>query len=146
MTLLIIHEDHLTRIDAYGENRIRNNPYYGKINYIWRRKIMKKIDWKPVKDFAELVCGAASYVLILAASAKAMERVTAVPESSFAGYDDAIGAIMKSSMYSHDKARAAAALKQNGTSAFYKAIIHVAKDSSMYSHDKVSMIEELSQD
>lgn len=107
---------------------------------------MKKINWEPVKDVAELAFGAVSYVLILAAGSKVMERVTAVPESSFAGYDDAIGAIMKSSMYSHDKARAAAALKRNGNSAFYKAIIHIAKDSSMYSHDKVDMISQLSQD
>ena len=107
---------------------------------------MKKIDWKPVKDVAELVGGAVSYVLILAAYGKFMERVTEVPESSFASYDDAIGAIMKSSMYSHDKAHAATALKRNGNSAFYKAIIHVAKDSSMYSHDKVNMIREMSQD
>ena len=107
---------------------------------------MKKINWKPIKDFAELLGGAACYVLMLTASSKVMERVTAVPESTFAGYDDAIGAIMKSSMYSHDKANAAAALKRNGSSSFYKAIIHIAKDSSMYSHDKVDMIRELSQD
>ena len=107
---------------------------------------MKKIDWKPVKDIAELVCGATCYVLMVAASSKVMERITEVPESTFAGYDDAIGAIMKSGMYSHDKAHAAAALKRNGNSAFYKAIIHIAKDSSMYSHDKVNMIRELSQD
>lgn len=107
---------------------------------------MKKFDWKPVKDIAELVGGAVTYVLMVTAAGKVMERVTEVPESSFAGYDDAIGAIMKSGMYSHDKARAAAALKRNGNSAFYKAIIHIAKDTSMYSHDKVDMIEELSQD
>lgn len=107
---------------------------------------MKKIDWKPVKDIAELVGGAVSYVLIVAAYGKVMERITEVPESSFAGYDDAIAAIMKSSMYSHDKAHAATALKRDGNSAFYKAIIHIAKDSSMYSHDKVDMIRELSQD
>lgn len=107
---------------------------------------MKKIDWESVKGIGELVGGAVSYVLVLAAYGKFMERITEVPESSFAGYDDAIGAIMKSSMYSHDKANAAAALKRNGSSAFYKAIIHVAKDSSMYSHDKVNMIRELSQD
>ena len=107
---------------------------------------MKKIDWKPVKDIAELVCGAVSYVLVLTAGSKVIERITAVPESSFAGYDDAIGAIMKSGMYSHDKTKAAAGLKRNGNSAFYKAIIHIAKDSSVYSHDKVDMIITLSQD
>lgn len=107
---------------------------------------MKKFDWKPVKDFAEVVGGVVCYGLMLTAYGKFMEHVTEVPESSFAGYDDAIGAIMKSGMYSHDKASAAAALKRNGSSAFYRAIIHVAKDSSMFSHDKVDMIRELSQD
>lgn len=107
---------------------------------------MKKINWKPVKDIAELVCGATAYVLVLAVGSKAMKYVIEDPESSFAGYDDAIGAIMRSGMYSHDKANAAAALKRNGSSSFYKAIIHIAKDSSMYSHDKVDMIRELSQD
>lgn len=105
-----------------------------------------KINWKPVKDFAELVCGATAYVLLLAASGKAMNYVTDSPNSGIAGYDDAVNAIMKSGMYSHDKARAVAELKRNESSTFYKAIIHIAKDSSMYSHDKVSMIAEMSQD
>ncbi|MBO5319080.1 MAG: hypothetical protein J6B01_04640 [Ruminococcus sp.] len=107
---------------------------------------MKKIDWGPIKDFAEVICGFACYGLMVAASRKIVEHTTDIPNSNIAGYDDAVGAIMKSSMYSHDKARAAAALKRNGSSEFYRAIIHVAKDSSMYSHDKVDMIEELSQD
>ena len=107
---------------------------------------MKKIDWTPVKEVAELVGGAVAYGLVVAAYSKVVKNITDYPESSFVGYDDAIGAIMKSSMYSHDKAKAAAALKCNGNSAFYKAIIHIAKDSSMYSHDKVDMINELSQD
>lgn len=107
---------------------------------------MKKIDWKPVKDIAELVGGAVAYGLVVAAYSKVVKNITEFPENSFAGYDDAIGAIMNSSMYSHDKSKAAAVLKRNGNSAFYKAIIHIAKDSSMYSHDKVDMIKELSQD
>ena len=107
---------------------------------------MKKIDWKPVKDFAELLGGMAAYVLVLAASSKVVDSITASSENAIVGYDDAIGAIMKSSMYSHDKAHAASALKRNGNSSFYKAIIHIAKDGSMYSHDKVDMIKQLSQD
>lgn len=107
---------------------------------------MKKIDWKPVKDIAELVGGAVSYVLVLAAYGKIMERISEVPESAIVGYDDAIGAIMKSDMYSHDKAYAVSALKRDGDSTFYKAIIHIAKDSSMYSHNKVDMIREMNQD
>ena len=107
---------------------------------------MKKIDWETVKGIAELAGSMLAYGLVLVASNKLMEQLTEVPESSFAGYDDAVGAIMKSGMYSHDKAHAIEALKNNGSSAFYKAIIHIAKDSGMYSHDKVNMIRELSQE
>jgi hypothetical protein len=49
-------------------------------------------------------------------------------------------------MYSHDKSSAAAALKRDGNTEFYKAIVHIAKDSGAYSHDKVDMIKQLSQD
>lgn len=47
---------------------------------------MKKIDWKPIKDIAELVCGATAYVLVLAASSKVIVHIA-----------------KDSSMYSHDK-------------------------------------------
>ena len=107
---------------------------------------MKKIDWESVKGIAELVGGLVCYGLVVAASNKFMENMSDDHGSAIAGYDDAIGAIMKSGMYSHDKAHAAAALKQNGSSEFYRAIIHIAKDSGMYSHDKVDMIRQLSQD
>lgn len=107
---------------------------------------MKKINWESVKGIAEMVGGAVSYVLVIAAYGKFMECMTEIPESKIARYDDAVGAIMKSSMYSHDKSHAVAALKRNGCSDFYRAIIHIAKDSSMYSHDKVDMIKQLSQD
>lgn len=107
---------------------------------------MKKINWEPIKDFAEVICGFACYGLMIAASRKFVENTNVDSSSSIAGYDDAVGAIMKSGMYSHDKAHATAALKQNGNSEFYRAIIHIAKDSSMYSHDKVDMIKSLSQD
>ena len=104
-----------------------------------------KINWKPVKDFAELVGGAVTYVLMVAASRKIMEYVIVNPDSEIVYYDDAVNAIMKSGMYSHDKADAIAALKRTGNTSFYRAIIHVAKDDSMYSHDKVSMIKALSE-
>ena len=106
---------------------------------------MKKFVWKPVGEFVGQLCKCASYVLMLAASNKVADYVIGEPGSSYAGYDDAIGAIMNSDMYSHDKAAAAGALKCDGTSDFYKAIIHIANSSDSYSHDKVSMVKELSQ-
>ena len=104
-----------------------------------------KINWKPVKDFAELVGGAVTYVVMIAAYRKFMESMYDSPNSVSAHYDDAVKAIMDSGMYSHDKADAVAALKRYGTSEFYRAIIHIAKDDSMYSHDKIDMIKALSE-
>lgn len=107
---------------------------------------MKKFDWKPVKDLAELVGGAVTYVLMIAACRKFMESMYEIPNSEAAHYDDAVRAIMKSGMFSHDKADAVAALKRYGGTEFYRAIIHIAEDDSMFSHDKANMIKELSQE
>ena len=103
-----------------------------------------KINWKPVKDFAELVGGAVSYVLLIAAYRKCMDNML-VSNSTPARYDDAVKAIMDSGMFSHDKADAVEALKRYGTTEFYKAIIHIAEDDSMFSHDKSDMIKALSE-
>lgn len=107
---------------------------------------MKKFDLKPVKDVVELVLGSVAYVLIVAASAKMINQFAGSCIDDIVAYDDAVNAIMKSGMFSHDKAGAVAALKRNGNSAFYKAIVHIAEDDSMFSHDKANMIEELSRD
>lgn len=107
---------------------------------------MKKINWESVRGYAEQLCEAASYVLVYVAANKAMKYVLDDNSYERVGYDDAIHAIMHSSMYSHDKSHAAAALKRNGNSEFYKAIVHIAKDSDTFSHDKVDLIRELSQD
>lgn len=104
-----------------------------------------KINWKPVKDFAEVVGGAVSYVLIIAAYRRLMENIYYSPNSETAHYDDAVKAIMDSGMFSHDKADAVAVLKRYGTTEFYRAIVHIAEDDSMFSHDKVSMIKALSE-
>ena len=59
---------------------------------------MKKINWEPIKDFAEIICGVVAYGLIVTASGKAMEYIVDEPGNSTALYDDAVSAIMKSSM------------------------------------------------
>lgn len=106
---------------------------------------MKKINWETIRGYAEQLCEVASYVLVYTAASKAMSYVLDVDSCERVGYDDAVYAIMHSSMYSHDKSEAAAALKRNGNAEFYKAIVHIAKDSSTYSHDKVDMIKALSE-
>ena len=106
---------------------------------------MAKINWGSVGNYAKQLCEAASYVFVYVAASKGMKYVLECDSNELVGYDDAIHAIMHSSMYSHDKADAAAALKRYGDTAFYKAIVHIVKDSSTYSHDKLKMIKELSQ-
>lgn len=57
-------------------------------------------------------------------------------------YDDAVRAIMNSSMWSEDKSKAVAMLRIDGGSEFYKAIIDIAK-SSMWSNDKLKTIQDM---
>lgn len=107
---------------------------------------MIKIDLKPVGEFARQIGEVALYGLAIAASWKFSDYMTKIPDSKPIGFDDAVSAIMKSDMYSHDKSDAAAALKRNGNAEFYQAIVHIAKDSAAYSHDRVDMIKRLSQE
>lgn len=72
----------------------------------------------------------------------ATDVVKVVRYSGVVGYGDAVSAIMESSMWSEDKKKAVAVLKQNQHSDFYKAIIHVAQ-SSMWSEDKVKTIMDM---
>lgn len=57
-------------------------------------------------------------------------------------YDDAVRAIMNSSMWSENKSKAVSMLRVDGGSDFYKAIIDVVK-SSMWSEDKLKTIEDM---
>lgn len=105
---------------------------------------MKLVKWDTIKNVAGQVWDVASYGLMLAATYKVADYISGGNYSAPAGYDDAVGAIMNSGMFSHDKREAVSALKRYGTQEFYKAIVHIAEDSSMYSHDKVEMIKTLS--
>lgn len=60
-----------------------------------------------------------------------------------AAYDDAISAILHSSMFVEDKAKAAGAIKMDARSEYYNAIIAVA-NSSMFSDAKLETILKLS--
>lgn len=57
-------------------------------------------------------------------------------------YDDAVRAIMRSSMWSEDKSKAVAMLRVDGGSDFYKAVIDIVK-SSMWSEDKLKTIQDM---
>lgn len=106
---------------------------------------MKKVGWSIVKGIAEQLCEVGAYVLVYAVSSKVMTDIFNGDSFERVGYDDAVYAIMHSNMYSHDKSDAVAVLKRNENSAFYKAIVHIAKNSGTYSHDKLDMIQELNQ-
>lgn len=105
---------------------------------------MKKIDWKPIGEFAGQAGEIVLYGLALAASWKVSEYVTGHGNKT-ARYSDAVGAIMNSGMFSHDKREAVEALDRYESTEYYKAVVQVAKDSSMFSHDKVKMIKHLSE-
>lgn len=62
--------------------------------------------------------------------------------TSFAGYDDAIEAIMDSYMPSSYKTEAVAAVKRREMSDYYNSVISIAK-SSMCSSNKVETIKKL---
>lgn len=51
-------------------------------------------------------------------------------------YGDAVSAISMSEMYSTDKAACVPLVKANESSAYYKAIVAIARDGSMFSCDK----------
>ena len=106
---------------------------------------MKKINWKPIGDFVGQACEIALYGVALMASYKVGDYIVNGGESTIVGYKDAVGAIMDSAMFSHDKRDAVEALSRYESSEYYGAIVRIAKDSSMFSHDKVKMIKHLSE-
>ena len=105
---------------------------------------MAKINWGSIGNYAKQLCEVASYVAVYVAASKGMKYMLESDDKPV-GYDDAVHAIMCSSMFSHDKANAAAVLKTDGDAVFYKAIVHIANDSDTFSHDKLNLIEQLSQ-
>lgn len=57
-------------------------------------------------------------------------------------YDEAVSAILRSSMFADDKAKAAVKLPIGASPGFYKTIISVV-ESSMFSNNKLNTIVEL---
>jgi hypothetical protein len=105
---------------------------------------MSKLNLRAIGNFAENVCEIVTYGALMAITYKVAENVTTGTDISTAGYDDAVEAIMSSSMFSSDKREAISALDRYGNGQFYKAVVRIANDSSMFSHDKADMIRELS--
>ena len=58
-------------------------------------------------------------------------------------YSGAVGTIMDSDMFGHQKSEAVSMLKRNETGEYYRAIENIV-DSDMFSHDKLKLIKQLS--
>lgn len=91
---------------------------------------------KVAKEGVKLAAPIASMVLISKASGRITDDLC---NNGIVWYDDAVKAILNSNMWSEDKTTAISALKRGKDSAFYSAIIEVAK-SSMFSADKLKTI------
>lgn len=68
--------------------------------------------------------------------------VKAYEEHNCVGYNNAVEAIMNSTMFSSDKAKAVSALKLNASPELYLAIINIVK-SSILSIEKLNLILEM---
>lgn len=106
---------------------------------------MRKSNWETFGDFAGQIGRGMLYGTLLTAVYIMGDRIANKHECKTAGYDDAVRAIMDSSMFSSDKRVAVTALKRYENAKFYGAIVRIAKDSRMFSSDKVKMIVELSE-
>lgn len=71
------------------------------------------------------------------------EIVSKIRYSGKVKYDDAVRAILDSSMYSDAKKKSVALLKHDGDAEYYRAVVYITK-SSMYTDAKVELIESLS--
>lgn len=107
---------------------------------------MRKINWKPIGDFACNAGKIALYGLVTTAVLRSRESNT-VDDDESASYDysDAIEAIMNSSMLSSDKRKAVEMLDRYEYVDYYRAVIKIVENSSMLTSDKLKMIEHLSE-
>lgn len=107
---------------------------------------MKKINLKPVGEFAGELCKVVGYGLALALPHVIADYVSNKNDKAdkvTADYGGAVEAIMKSDMLSSYQREAINALKPDGSIEYYKAVIHVIYSSALSSY-KVDMIKNLS--
>lgn len=86
----------------------------------------------------------ASPILVtMVLSGKAKDKLEDIRYSGNVKYDDAVRAIMDSSMLSRCKREIASVVKADESSEYYRGVIYIVR-SSMLSSDKVDLIKELS--
>lgn len=107
-------------------------------NFLSNENVVK--GFKTVKNVAtegfKLVGPIAGVVLLSKVTGRSVCEKTYI---GIVGYDDAVKAILHSSMWSDGKATVVSALKRDESSEFYSAIIDIV-NSSMFSDDKVKLI------
>lgn len=89
-------------------------------------------------SYVPTILGVALYCSYTMGGIKSVKRTC----TSFAGYDDAIEAIVDSYMPSSYKAEAVTAVRRNEAYPYYKSVINIV-DSSMCSSNKVEAIKKL---
>lgn len=105
---------------------------------------MLHIDNETLGKAVKKTCKFAAVGLLLATRVKIEKVDTNEWTNVFAGYGDAIEAISKSTMFSSQKREAISAVKKDGTTDYYKAIISITNNSNMFSSDKLNTIKNLS--
>lgn len=98
---------------------------------------MAKVSWKTLGELTAAACKFVGYsidVLLMFTESEVPVRIC---------YSDAIKAITNSTMWSDDKSKAIALVKQCASEDYYKAVITVVENSSIWSTDKVKMIQNL---
>lgn len=106
-------------------------------------KVFNEKNLKAVGQVAKRSCNVIVPVLVMALSTVSVGEVLDMFRyNGNVGYDDAVKAIMDSSIPSYDKTRIMQILKRGETSEFYRAVIRTVK-SSMPSYAKVEVIQNM---
>ena len=108
---------------------------------------MSKIDWKSVGRFMGHVGEGMLYTFAAVTAWKLSDRSDryVVNPISVAGeYDEAVDVIMRSDMTSYYKSEAIEALKQDGSSAYYRSVAYIVNDDNTTDYYRLEMIKKLS--
>ena len=99
---------------------------------------------KEAANWVKNGCAIAVPILVMSIVDSSAKRVSnKIHFERKVGYDDAVKAILDSSMLSSYKREAVALLNKNDDSDYYKAVVY-AINSSLLSGDKIEMIKNLS--
>lgn len=99
-----------------------------------------------VGEYAKAGCAIAVPIVVATLCEKGANRaISKIQYGGKVGYDDAVKAILDSSMYSDAKKKAVSLLKKDGDVEYYRAVAYITQ-TAMYSDAKVELIADLSKD